>query len=113
MLSTDDYAPHGLPPETVKALAEYCAQHKVLHTVYLAQKKVRYMPEYPAYLLAFRLRAQVFRSQKKIQDDVTAFIGASGLGGDYLFIESASVIGLEGKLKKTGGARIYSVKDKK
>ena len=113
VLASDDYAPHGLPPETVKSLADYCAQHKVLHTVYLAQKRVRYMPEYPAYLLAFRLKTQVFRSQKKIQDDINAFIAASGLGGDYLFIEAAGVIGLEGKLKKTEGARIYSVKDKK
>lgn len=113
VLATDSYAPHGLPQEQVDKLAAHCAATNALHTVYLVKKQVKYMPEYPAYLIAFRLKSQPFRSQKKIQDDINNFIATSGLGGGFLFVEAGAVAGLEGKLKKIEGACISSPKMRK
>ncbi|MEZ0261604.1 MAG: M48 family metalloprotease [Alphaproteobacteria bacterium] len=110
VLWKDNWLPHGLPADTTARLAEYCAQFKSLHTVYLAQKKVAYMPEYPSYLVAFRLRYQPFKSQKKLQEEINAFFAHSGLDGSYVFIEATGIKDLEGKLKKIAGAQIYSVK---
>lgn len=110
VLWKDNWQPHGLPADTTARLAEYCAQFKSLHTVYLAQKKVAYMPEYPSYLVAFKLRYQPFKSQKKLQEEINAFFAHSGLDGSYVFIEATGVKELEGKLKKIAGAQIYSVK---
>lgn len=110
VLESDAYAPHGLPEETVAQLAAHCGRHKVLHTVYVARKQVKYMPEYPCYLVAFRRRGQMFRSDRKIQDDINAFIAQSQLPGSFLFIPADGVKGLESKLKKIPGASIYSIK---
>lgn len=112
VLWKDNWLQHGLPAAEVARLAEYCAQFKSLHTVWLAQKKVAYMPEYPSYLVAFKLRYQPFKSQKKLQEEINAFIAHSGLDGSYVFIEATGVKDLEGKLKKVAGAQIYSVKAK-
>jgi len=110
VLATDNYLPHGLPEATVKAIAEHCAKHKSLHSVYIAQKKVTYLPEYPAYLVSFRLKQSLFVTQKKLQAELNEFIGKSGLGAGFLFIDVTSVSGLEGKMKKLPGACVYSLK---
>lgn len=110
ILASDEYEPHDLPKETVEWFENYCAEHKVLHTVYVAKKKVKYMPEYPCYLVAFRRKEQMFRSDKKIQQDINDFIGRSGLPGDFVFVGADEISGLESKLKKIENAKVYSVK---
>jgi Zn-dependent protease with chaperone function len=108
VLSSDEWLPPALPDETVKHIAAHCAQFPSLHTVYVAQKKVKYMPEYPAHLVAFRLRYQPFKSQKKLQEEINAFIALSGLGGNFTFIEATAVKDVEAKLKKVNGAKVYA-----
>lgn len=113
VLATDNYSPHGLPDAAVKAIAGHCANHKLLHSVYIAQKKVRYLPEYPCYLVAFRMKQSMFSTQKKLQAELNEFIGKSNLGEGFLFIDVTSVSGLEGKMKKIPGACVYSIKKAK
>lgn len=112
VLWKDEWLPHGLPAETVDHLKAHCAQFPSLHTVYLAQKKVKYMPEYPSYLVAFFPRSQWFRSQKKLQEEINAFIGTSGLDSRFVFINAAPLKAVFEKLKTIAGAEIYSVKAK-
>ncbi|HYD18568.1 MAG TPA: M48 family metallopeptidase [Patescibacteria group bacterium] len=109
VLATDRYHPHGLPETTVAAIARHCAQFKLLRFVYLARKEVRYLPEYPAYLIGFRSKG-AFWSQKKLQEELNQFIATSGLGADFLFIDVTAISGLEGRLKKIPGALIYDSK---
>jgi hypothetical protein len=113
VLATDNYSPHGLPDAAVRAIAGHCANHKLLHSVYIAQKKVRYLPEYPCYLVAFRMKQSMFSTQKKLQAELNEFIGKSNLGEGFLFIDVTSVSGLEGKMKKIPGACVYSIKKAK
>lgn len=112
VLASDEYEPHGLPDDAVRAFARHCSESGGIHTVYLARKKVKYMPEYPSYLIAFRLRQAPFKSQKKTQQELNDFISKAGMGS-CLFIDVTSVAGLEGKMKKTAGARIWTKKDGK
>ena len=110
ILASDEYEPHDLPEKTLEWLENYCAQHKVLHTVYIAKKKVKYLQEHPCYLVAFRRKEQMFRSDKKIGEDIVAFINESGLHDDFVFVGVDEIKGLEGKLRKIANARVYSVK---
>ncbi|MCC7038102.1 MAG: hypothetical protein IT560_12475, partial [Alphaproteobacteria bacterium] len=113
VLATDSYLPHGLPDDKVKAIAEHCAKHKLLHSVYIAQKKVQYLPEYPAYLVAFKMKQSMFSTQKKLQAELNEFIGKSNLDAGFLFIDVAAIAGLEAKMKKTADSCVYSVKKAK
>ncbi|MDI1227837.1 MAG: M48 family metallopeptidase [bacterium] len=110
VLATDSYLPHGLPADAVKVLAAHCANHKLLHSVYIVQKKVQYLPEYPSYLVAFKMKQSMFSTQKKLQAELTEFIGKSNLGEAFLFINVNSISGLEGKMKKMPDACVYSIK---
>lgn len=65
------------------------------------------MPEYPSYVVAFKLKPGMFESQKKVDEQVGAFIYRSNLPEDFVFIQADSVNGIEAKLKKTANALIY------
>lgn len=113
VLATDTYLPHGLAEDKVKAIADHCAKHKLLNCVYIAQKKVKYLPEYPAYLVAFKMKQPLFSTQKKLQEELNEFIGKSNLGPGFLFIDVNAVSGLESRMKKTPQACVYSAKKAK
>ncbi len=110
VLATDTYLPHGLAEDVVKAIAEHCVKYKLLQSVYIAQKKVQYLPEYPSYLVAFKMKQPMFSTQKKLQAELNEFIGKSNLGAEFLFIDVGAIAGLEGKMKKTPHACVYSIK---
>lgn len=107
VLPTDAFLPHDMPEEEVKKLTAYFAEHPVVSHVYLARKDVKYMPEYPCYIIGFKIKPAFFASQKKTDEQVGRFIYESNLPDSFVFIQADSVQGIEGKLKKTAGANIY------
>lgn len=107
VLSSDNYKPHALPDDTVERLKAYFAQHPIIKQVYVAQKQVKYMTESPCYILAYTLKPKIFATQKKTDEQAAAFIYESGLPEDFVFIQADSVQGLEAKIKKVDGAKVY------
>lgn len=107
VMATDHFKQHDLPEKAVAYLCEHAAKHPIISRIYLAQKVVKYMPEYPCYLIAYRTKHGLWASQKKVDEDVTKFIYESNLPNEFLFIEADSLNGLEKKLKQIGGAQIY------
>jgi len=104
----DNFLPHGLPEAFVQELVAYIKTHPMIARVYLARKEVKYIPERPSYILAFRVKSGMFDSQKKVNNSIGDFIYRSGLPEDFIFIQADSVQGIEAKLKKTEGALIYT-----
>lgn len=107
VMAKDNFLPHDLPDESVQKLVAYFKEHPIITQVYLAKKDVKYMPEYPSYVVAFKLKPGMFESQKKVDEQVGAFIYRSNLPEDFVFIQADSVNGIEAKLKKTANALIY------
>lgn len=107
VFSTDEFKAHDLPEKALSYLAEHAAKHPVIARLYLAQKEVKYMPEYPCYIIAYKTKPGLWDSQKNVNENVTRFIYESGLPEEFLFIEADSVSGVEKKLKQIDGAEIY------
>ena len=107
VLAADRFLPHDIPPESVERLVAYFKEHPIVSQVYLAKKDVKYMPEYPSYVIGYKVKPKMFDSQKKVDEQVGKFIYQSNLPEEFVFFQVDSVSGLEGKLKKTSGAMIY------
>ncbi len=107
VLPSDNFLPHDLSAETVEKLAAYFKEHPIIAQVYLAKKDVKYMPEYPLYIIGFKVKPRMFDSQKKVDEQVGKFIYQSNLPDDFVFIQADNVRGIEAKLKKTTGAMVY------
>lgn len=107
ILESDEFIPHGLAPDIVADFVGYFDRHPVIAKVYLVQKSVKYMPEYPCYVIAYRTKPKFWQTQAKVDEQVSLFIDNSGLSQDYMFISADSVKGLESKLKKVEGSDVY------
>ncbi len=107
VLAADEYKVHALPPETIENFRQYFAGHPIVSRVYMIQKAVKYMPEYPSYIIAYSTRANFWVSQKKIAQQVYKFIHESSLSSEFSFIEVGSVKGLKSKITKIKGSLIY------
>ncbi|MGD7036730.1 hypothetical protein [Methylotuvimicrobium buryatense] len=107
ILEADEFIPHGLDPDIVADFVGYFDRHPVIAKVYLVQKSVKYMPEYPCYVIAYRTKPKFWQTQAKVDEQVSSFIDNSGLSQDYMFISADSVKGLESKLKKVEGSGVY------
>ncbi|MBL1147429.1 MAG: M48 family metalloprotease [Pseudomonadota bacterium] len=107
ILSADEFKAHDLPEKALTYLSEHAAKHPIIARVYLAQKDVKYMPEFPCYVIAYKTKPGFWASQKKVDEDVMQFIYESGLPEEFLFIEADGVSGLEKKLKQIDGTVIY------
>jgi len=107
ILESDEFIPHGLDPDIVADFVGYFDRHPVIAKVYLVQKSVKYMPEYPCYVIAYRIKPKFWQTQAKVDEQVSSFIDNSGLSQDYMFISADSVKGLESKLKKVEGSDVY------
>ncbi|TNE31748.1 MAG: hypothetical protein EP349_03480 [Alphaproteobacteria bacterium] len=107
ILSADEFKEHDLPEKALVYLSEHAEKHPIIARIYLAQKDVKYMPEFPCYVIAYKTKPGFWASQKKVDEDVMQFIYESGLPEEFLFIEADGVSGLEKKLKQINGAQIY------
>ena len=107
VLASDEYKTHDLPSETIENFRQYFTGHPIISKVYLTQKVVKYMSEFPAYIIAYKTRADFWLSQKKIAEQVQKFIYESGLPSEYSFIEVGSVKRLKSKITKVKGSQIY------
>lgn len=107
VLPTDHFQPHDIPQESVERLVAYFKEHPIITQVYLAKKNVQYMPEYPSYIVAYKVKPKMFDGQKTVDEQEGRFIYEANLPPEFVFIQADSVRGIEGKLKKTAGAKIY------
>jgi len=107
ILAADEFKMHDLPEKALDYLSEHAAKHPIIARIYLAQKDVKYMPEFPCYVVAYKTKPGFWSSQKKVDEEVMQFIYDSGLPEEFLFIEADGIIGLEKKLKQIDGAQIY------
>lgn len=73
----------------------------------MVQKVVKYMPEYPCYVIAFKTKSNFWNTQKSVDEKVSNFIYGSGLSSDYSFIELDSIKGMKKKLSKVQESKVY------
>ncbi len=107
VLETDEFEAADLPADTLAQIAAAAARHKSVKTIFVAKKKVKYLPEFPSYVLAFSLKSMGFRSEKKQVEDFRAFARELQLPPDVTFAALVRVPGLAAKLGKISGAKLY------
>src|SRR5690606_13030497 len=64
VLAADRFLPHDIPPESVERLVAYFKEHPIISQVYLAKKDVKYMLEYPSYVIGYKVKPKMFDSQQ-------------------------------------------------
>ena len=107
ILASDEYKPHGLEADAIVDFVQYYSGHPVISNVYMVQKVVKYMPEYPCYVIAYQTKANFWNTQKSVDEKVDDFIYGSGLSSDYSFIELDSIKGMKKKLGKVQDSKVY------
>jgi len=107
VLASDEYKPHGLVAESIVDFVQLFSGHPVISCVYLVQKVVKYMPEYPCYVIAYKTKTNFWNTEKSIAEKVDDFIYGSGLTSEYSFIELNSIKGMKKKLGKVQDSRIF------
>lgn len=107
ILASDEYKAHGLSADAIADFVSYYSQHPLISKVYMAQKQVKYMPEYPSYLVAYVAKHHFWKTQKSVDEGVNDFIYNSGLSSEFSFVSLDSIKGLKNKISKIHGTYVY------
>jgi hypothetical protein len=103
----DEFLPHDIKPEYVAQLAKVIGKYGATGRAWMVRKKVTYMKDQPVFVIGLKPKLGVFKNHDAALADIKKAVAQSGLPPFFQFFWVGSVKGLETRLKKVAGSRIY------
>ncbi|MEZ0260065.1 MAG: M48 family metalloprotease [Alphaproteobacteria bacterium] len=107
IFASDDFAPPNIQHEFIRKIRDHFSPHKCVGRVYMAIKRVKYLPEQVMVVVGVMPNRWQFRSARKRDEELARVIASSPLKGQFHYFLIDKVAGLETRLKKIEGALVF------
>jgi Zn-dependent protease with chaperone function len=103
----DVFQPHRLRAEYVRKLVNFFRRHPSVGAARLVQKEVRYLKENPLFVIGLKPPFWHFKNRKARTREMKRALAQAGFPPFFRFFWVDEVRGLEARMKKIDGSRIY------